>query len=215
MSELAPAADAAVPPAPPVAPASPASNPQPPSLPSRGVGQGKTPAKEEGAAPLSDMGGGTDAPPVAAAAAATVAAAANPTTPTRQSSAAGTNNDDAGAPAGEPMDAADSVPPATASTAPAGGGNGTSGTEAELAAIFATLSNPDGLLKNGIEQLYDFKRRHPDVDVKPHLAHASEPFRRFILVQLDSMSKVRWRLHVCCVCARWGGFLCVLLDDAS
>lgn len=61
--------------------------------------------------------------------------------------------------------------------------------EEELAAIFAKLSDPKGLLIEGVEDLHRFKMAHPEVDFRPRLAHASEPFRRFILSNLDSMTK--------------------------
>lgn len=39
------------------------------------------------------------------------------------------------------------------------------------------------------------QKQHPTVDIQPHLAHASQPFRRFILNQLENMAKVG-----ACVC---------------
>ena len=129
------------------------------------------------------------APPAAAAAAATA-----PTIVSAEPETAASAQDAAAA----------SVPPTDAAVAEAAVAEAAvaGDTDAELAQIFAKLSDPKGLLKEGIEELYKFKRRHPEVDFRPRLAHASEPFRRFILNQLDSMTKVRASVVCVCVSAR-------------
>ena len=54
-----------------------------------------------------------------------------------------------------------------------------------LKRIFQNISSKDS--RNGVRELYEFKRQHPNVDVEPYMKTASAVFQKFIRTQLNRL----------------------------
>ena len=54
-----------------------------------------------------------------------------------------------------------------------------------LKRIFQNISSKDS--RNGVRELYEFKRQHPNVDVEPYMKTASVVFQKFIRTQLNRL----------------------------
>lgn len=65
-------------------------------------------------------------------------------------------------------------------------------THEQVSNIFKLISDKD-TAKVGLKQLYEFKEKHPDVDIQPFLRGASDYFQEFIsvgLAELESQNQV-------------------------
>jgi cytoskeleton-associated protein 5 len=51
--------------------------------------------------------------------------------------------------------------------------------KSELASIFKKIGEKASTAR-GLEELYDFSRAHPDVDIQPHLSRTSGAFQMYI-----------------------------------
>merc|ERR1712100_454611 len=58
-------------------------------------------------------------------------------------------------------------------------------TDQVLKRIFQNISSKDS--RNGVRELYEFKRQHPNVDVEPYMKTASAVFQKFSRTQLNRL----------------------------